>query len=141
MNKLQRVTGSGTQYTYDANGNMTSDALNRNTNITYDHRNLILELRHTKYILNDSLIILTKYYYDEAGNRIRKMTYAYLQPVTESEPPANSDVSNTSNWALRNDEVYSRDVSGKEMAIYQNNSLLEYPTYNKCRYERFNHPF
>jgi len=25
--------------------------------------------------------------------------------------------------------VYSRDVSGKEMAIYQNNSLLEYPTY------------
>jgi YD repeat-containing protein len=76
-NKLQRVTGSGTQYTYDANGNMTSDVLNKNTNIKYDHRNLILELTHTKYILNDSLIILTKYYYDEAGNRIRKMIIQY----------------------------------------------------------------
>ncbi len=79
-------------------------------------------------IIGDT-VYLTKYYYDEAGNRIRKMTYAYLQPITESEPPANSDVSNTSNWALRNDEVYSRDVSGKEVAIYQDNSLLEYPTY------------
>jgi len=29
-NKLQRVTGSGTQYTYDANGNMTRDDLNSN---------------------------------------------------------------------------------------------------------------
>ena len=57
------------------------------------------------------------------------MTYAYLGSISESEPPANSDVSNTSNWALRNDEVYSRDVSGKEVAIYQDNSLLEYPTY------------
>ena len=55
-NKLQRVSGGGTQYTYDANGNMISDALNKNVNIEYDHRNLILELEHTKYILNDILI-------------------------------------------------------------------------------------
>ncbi|MCB0728867.1 MAG: hypothetical protein KDD00_15490, partial [Ignavibacteriae bacterium] len=110
-NKLQRVYGSGTQYTYDANGNMTSDALNRNTNITYDHRNLILELRHTKYILNDSLIILTKYYYDEAGNRIRKMSY------------------NTSNDSLINDVIYSRDISGRELAIYENGSIEQWNIY------------
>jgi len=79
-------------------------------------------------IIGDT-VYLTKYYYDEAGIRIRKMTYAYLGSISESEPPANSDVSNTSNRALRNDEVYSRDVSGKEMAIYKDNSLLEYTTY------------
>ena len=110
-NKLQRVSGSGTQYTYDANGNMTSDKLNKNDSIKYDYRNLILELVHTKYILNDSLIVKTKYFYDEAGNRIRKMSY------------------NTSNNSLENDEVYSRDVSGRELAIYENNDILEYPTY------------
>ena len=43
-NKLQRVTGSGTQYTYDHNGNMTTDDLNSNYDIIYDHRNLIIEL-------------------------------------------------------------------------------------------------
>ncbi|MBK8981541.1 MAG: hypothetical protein IPM38_04270 [Ignavibacteria bacterium] len=35
------VTTNGTQYTYHANGNMTSDALNKNSIIKYDHRNLI----------------------------------------------------------------------------------------------------
>ena len=127
-NKLQRVIGAGSQFSYDANGNLIQDAFNNNNEILYDYRNLITELKHRSQIIGDT-VYLTKYYYDEAGNRIRKMTYAYLQPVSESEPPANSDVSNTSNWALRNDEVYSHDVSGKEMAIYQNNSLLEYPTY------------
>jgi len=56
------------------------------------------------------------------------MTYAYLGSLLESEPPANSDVSNTNVWSLRNDEVYSRDVSGKELAIYKNSLILEYPT-------------
>ncbi len=87
---------------------MTSDALNRNTNIAYDHRNLILELMHTKYILNDSLILLTKYYYDEAGNRIRKMTY------------------DTEDDSLKSDIIYSRDVSGRELALYENNSIKQW---------------
>jgi len=107
-NKLQRVSGGGTQYTYDANGNMISDALNKNVNIEYDHRNLILELEHTKYILNDSLIFLTRYYYDEAGNRIRKMTY------------------DTEDDSLKSDIVYSRDVSGRELAVYENNSIKQW---------------
>ncbi|MCB0728863.1 MAG: RHS repeat-associated core domain-containing protein [Ignavibacteriae bacterium] len=77
----------------------------------------------------DDTVYLTKYYYDEAGSRIRKMTYAYLGKLSEGVPPANSDVSNTSDWSIRNDEVYSRDVSGREVAIYKNASILEYPFY------------
>lgn len=41
-NKLQRVTGSGTQYTYDQNGNMITNDLNSNHDIIYDHRNLFI---------------------------------------------------------------------------------------------------
>jgi len=87
---------------------MISDALNRNVNMKYDQRNLILELEHTKYILNDSLILLTKYYYDEAGNRIRKMTY------------------DTEDDSLKSDIIYSRDVSGRELAVYDNGSIKQW---------------
>jgi len=61
-NKLQRVTGSGTQYTYDANGNMITDDINRNKDIKYDYRNLIIQLRHKKIVLEDSLVYLRYYY-------------------------------------------------------------------------------
>jgi len=105
------VSRAGNQFSYDANGNITSDVLNKNTYIKYDHRNLILELTNTKYILNDSLIILTKYYYDESGNRIRKMSY------------------NTRNDSLVNDVIYSRDVSGRELAIYKNGSIDQWNIY------------
>jgi RHS repeat-associated protein len=127
-NKLQRVSGAGNQFSYDANGNLIQDALNNNNEMLYDHRNLITELKHRSMIIDDT-VYLTKYYYDEAGSRIRKMTYAYLGKLSEGEPPANSDVSNTSDWSIRNDEVYSRDVSGREVAIYKNASILEYPFY------------
>lgn len=43
-NKLQRVTGSVTQFDYDANGNLTNDYLNGNIKIKYDHRNLITQV-------------------------------------------------------------------------------------------------
>ncbi|MCB0728419.1 MAG: hypothetical protein KDD00_13215 [Ignavibacteriae bacterium] len=86
------------------------------------------DLKHRSMIIDDT-VYLTKYYYDEAGSRIRKMTYAYLGKLSEGEPPANSDVSNTSDWSIRNDEFYSRDVSGREVAIYKNASILEYPFY------------
>lgn len=57
------------------------------------------------------------------------MTYSYMGNLSEWEPPANSDVSNTSDWSIRNDEFYSRDVSSREVAIFKNNSILEYPFY------------
>jgi len=111
-NKLSKVTGSVNQYTYDANGNMTRDDLNKNFDIIYDHRNLILQLK--KLIIdihgsrNDTTIYQTFYYYDEAGNRIRKMTY------------------DTEDDSLKSDIIYSRDVSGRELAVYENNSIKQW---------------
>ena len=45
-NKLLSVRDGKEQFFYDANGNMTTDSLNKNTNIKYDYRNLIIQLKH-----------------------------------------------------------------------------------------------
>ncbi len=127
-NKLQRVTGSGTQYTYDANGNMLTDDINRNKDIKYDYRNLIIQLRHKKIIHEDSLVYVTYYYYDEAGNRIRKKVYQYIgiQNPDSSETPDAADIGDApAVWELVNDEVYSRGVDGKELAIYVNGNIKQ----------------
>jgi YD repeat-containing protein len=76
------VSGAGNQFSYDANGNLIQDILNNNNEILYDHRNLITKLKHRSMIIGDT-IFLTKYYYDESGNRIRKMTYAYIGKESE----------------------------------------------------------
>ena len=85
---------------------MTRDDLNKNYDIIYDHRNLIVQLKQLVIEVhgsrNDSTIYKTYYYYDESGNRIRKKIY------------------NDENDSLLKDIVYSRDVSGKELAIYEN---------------------
>jgi len=111
-NKLSKVTGSVNQYTYDANGNMTRDDLNKNFDIIYDHRNLIVQLKQLIIDIhgskNDTTIYQTFYYYDEAGNRIRKMTY------------------DTEDDSLKRDIIYSRDVSGRELAVYENGSIKQW---------------
>jgi len=127
-NKLQRVTGSGTQYTYDANGNMLTDELNQNRDIKYDHRNLITQIRNKKIIIEDSLVYVTYYFYDEAGNRIRKNVYQYIgiQPSDSVETPDLGDITDmTGYWDLIKDEVYSRDLSGKEVALYVNGNIMQ----------------
>jgi hypothetical protein len=94
---------------------MTRDDLNSNYDIIYDHRNLILELKKLVIDINgsrnDTTIYHTLYYYDEAGNRIRKMIY------------------NNSNDSLLSDNIYSRDVSGRELAIYENGSIVQWNIY------------
>ena len=60
---------------------------------------------------NDTTIYHTLYYYDEAGNRIRKMIY------------------NNSNDSLLSDNIYSRDISGRELAIYKNGSIDQWNIY------------
>jgi RHS repeat-associated protein len=117
-NRLKKVTGLTDQYTYDYNGNMTSDINNFNYNIKYDHRNLIYEMMNT---LPLSFTFLYRYKYDEAGNRTRKMIYRTdIQPP----PPINENSDNPgSGWITMKDEYYSRDASGKEIAVYQSSAL------------------
>ena len=116
-------------YTYDNNGNMTSDQLNRTGSIKYDHRNLMTEIRVIKTEVNPDpfgvptidVLYLTLYRYDEAGNRISKVRYKYTgstpDPIFEGDNPS---------WTLQGSEYYIRDVSGKEIAIYSGSSLTQW---------------
>ena len=111
-NKLSKVKGSNNQFAYDSNGNLITDSLNSNFSIHYDHRNLITDLIQRVIEVSaitpaDTSFYKTYYYYDEAGNRIRKKIF------------------NDENDSLLSDIIYSRDVSGKEMAIYENGSLKQ----------------
>jgi len=58
-----------------------------------------------------------RYGYDESGNRFRKMI-----EQTEITNPGLLPIE----WTLIKDEVYVRDVSGKEIAVYQNSNLSYY---------------
>lgn len=61
--------------------------------------------------------------YDEAGNRNRKITYKY----NGSEPdPVFDDNGDNPSWDLVTNEFYVRDVSGKEIAIYNGSSLTQW---------------
>jgi RHS repeat-associated protein len=98
------------QYIYDYNGNVTADSVRKVTGITYDYRNLPVEMNITPNN-EDRYKYKMRYKYDEAGNRIRKQMYR--SRLGEE------------NWTLYNDEVYIRDGIGNETAIYEN-SVLAY---------------
>jgi YD repeat-containing protein len=79
-NRLQKVSGSVTQYEYDNNGNVKKDEVNKNYDLVYDHRNLLTGFGYTRAAReprDPDNIYYTKYYYDEAGHRIRKATWKY----------------------------------------------------------------
>jgi len=71
----------------------------------------------------------TFYKYDEAGNRISKTVYEYQGSSITQDTTSESDFPNSSDWQLYNKEIYSRDVSGRELAIYVNDEISEYPIY------------
>jgi len=118
-NKLKNLTGSGEQYNYDYNGNMTNDNFAENYGITYDHRNLITEITRTSGIIYPPLTTKIRYKYDEAGNRTRKTMY---QTQDEFPSPITSDDTPTG-WTIILDEYYARDATGKEIAIYSSYTL------------------
>ena len=118
-NRLKRVSGTTDQYTYDYNGNQTNDYLSGNTGISYDHRNLITEITRSNSTTDPPTTFKIRYKYDEAGNRTRKTIYQ-----TQDENPSpitNGD--NPTGWSITKDEYYSRDASGKEIAVYQSYTL------------------
>ncbi len=106
------------------NGNVTTDSLNKNTSAVYDHRNLITELYHIDTLTSTrQYSYATRYWYDETGNRVRKLTYR----IAQIPPPQINDWANPGNgWTLLNNEHYVRGVDGKELATYSGNTLTEW---------------
>jgi RHS repeat-associated protein len=121
-NKLRRVTGTETQFSYDNNGNVTQDLLKANGSGKYDHRNLLIEINNSE---SANFTFWTRYYYDEAGNRIRKLIY---RSELEDPEPINWDNPGDS-WTLYKNEFYVRDLSGKEIAVYNGTNISEWNIY------------
>ena len=138
---MRNVSGIDPQYTYDANGNVTADSRDNTslkTVMAYDYRNLLTEIElqkpGTEKEQNDVYHIL--YNYDEAGNRVRKREFHYIgqesNPAyqgdnnggTTGDPGAGDNSGN--GWEPVIDEYYSRDISGKEIAIYHSNDLFQW---------------
>lgn len=127
-NKLKKVTGSNDQYYYDANGNTKTDSLNKNTDMLYDYRNLLIQIRH-KSTGSDTNTYVTYYDYDEAGNRIRKKVYKFIgsaNPITVETPAESAIGDSPSIWELAKTEIYSRDVSGRDLAIYLDGNIYQW---------------
>ncbi|MBZ0201583.1 MAG: hypothetical protein K8I03_01050 [Ignavibacteria bacterium] len=134
-NKLKNI-GGVQDYTYDNNGNVTLDDLNKNTGLKYDYRNLLIE--NTNVLTQFSY--RTYYRYDEAGNRINKRQYIYILGTPpgggieegEGGPPQYGDSilvdegDGSGYWSLTSNTFYVRDISGKEIAIYNSSNLVQW---------------
>jgi RHS repeat-associated protein len=120
-NRLKKVSGSSDQSTYDYNGNQTNDYLNNNTSTKYDHRNLITEFTRQDLTQDPPITNVTRYKYDEAGNRVRKTIYRSNDYEPSPLPEENEDL--PSGWSIILDDYYLREVSGKEIAIYSSYTL------------------
>jgi len=59
---------------------------------------------------------VTRYKYDEAGNRVRKTTYRNNSSNPDPLPEEEEDI--PPGWSIIVDDYYSRDATGKEIAIY-----------------------
>lgn len=139
-NKLRRVSGSTDQFTYDFNGNLKTDELNKNYDAVYDHRNLLIYISSVRSDpsseLPQNVTYVTRYYYDEAGNRTRKMTFkSTSRPV---DPPDWESHNDSGRWTLVTDEYYVRDLSGKEIANYTSGNLNFWNIYGTDNVGRIN---
>ncbi|MCI0450264.1 MAG: hypothetical protein L0Y79_10860 [Chlorobi bacterium] len=122
-NKLKKVSSGapGDDYSFDANGNLKTDEINKNYSILYDYRNLMTDIRTIRQTggIPAEATYWTRYWYDEAGNRIRKQKWQYNG--SDPDPIFNED--SPTNWQLTLQEFYVRDVSGKEIAIFSDTTL------------------
>jgi hypothetical protein len=101
--------GLNGQYVFDNCGNLTSDALNSNYDMMCDHRNLLIESKNSS---DPNVLYMTKYYYDEGGNRVKKKVY-----ISED---------GGENWDPYSNEIYVRDVNGKEIGIYGDTTFSQW---------------
>ena len=106
-NRLKKIEGDDPEFTYYYNGNLLTDNTKSIYDIKYDSRNLITEFKRNV----KDFAFKTEYKYDEAGNRTQKLTKYLDRTVIFG------------NWKPVKLELYSRDISGKEIAVYEQNLL------------------
>ena len=125
-NKTIKISGEADQFSYDPNGNTIFDDLNGNYNFLYEYRNLITELYHNDPSSETPYTTAARYYYDESGNRVRKLTYYNNQ----QDPLPVLDWNNLNNpgngWLLSNNEFYIKGADGKDLATYEGQELQEW---------------
>jgi len=97
------------------------DYLNNNTGVKYDHRNLIIEFTRQDLNQEPPITDVTRYKYDEAGNRVRKTVYRSNSSNPDPLPEEEEDI--PPGWDILKDDYYSREVSGKEIAIYSSYTI------------------
>ncbi|MBV6480298.1 MAG: hypothetical protein HGGPFJEG_03174 [Ignavibacteria bacterium] len=111
-NKLNNVSGTKDQFAYDLNGNMIDDKLNVNYDFKYDHRNLINELYHKEGKSPTRVTLyVTRYYYDKAGNRIRKLIYTNLNESAGHVLDWSNLINPGNGWVLFQNEFYVRGIN------------------------------
>ncbi|MBV6480149.1 MAG: hypothetical protein HGGPFJEG_02994 [Ignavibacteria bacterium] len=92
-----------------------------------DYRNLITEIYHKRGASPARVTLFaTRYFYDDAGNRNRKLIYTnsneFAGPVLDW-----NNLSNPGNgWVLYQNEFYVRGINGNELATYKDTTLVEW---------------
>ncbi|MBZ0201412.1 MAG: hypothetical protein K8I03_00185, partial [Ignavibacteria bacterium] len=124
-----------------AGGNLKVDSLSHNYNMLYDwsttrlvERNLLTHMWHWNFKAEDMSdnpkvhVFMSQYWYDEAGNRIRKEKYQWvltsgspdLEDPSQAEPVGEEE---SGSWVFVEAIYYIRDIAGREIAIYSGNKL------------------
>ncbi|MBZ0201416.1 MAG: hypothetical protein K8I03_00205, partial [Ignavibacteria bacterium] len=75
-------------------------------------------------------VFMSQYWYDEAGNRIRKEKYQWiltggspdLEDPGQAEPVGEEE---SGSWVFVEAVNYIRDIAGREIAIYSGNTLQQ----------------
>jgi RHS repeat-associated protein len=122
-NKLIKVSGAENQFLYDLKGNITDDKLLKNSNMLFDYQNLLLEVKHEYGNYDPARYQYTRYWYDENGNRIKKLVLNSIA-ANPSYPDWN-DPTLSGDWEVFQEIYYLRTYSGKILTQY-NGSELDY---------------
>jgi RHS repeat-associated protein len=103
-NWLKNTGNVFNDYEYDLNGNLVKDDMNKNVEIKYDHRNLITFIKHLIHIEGNSYTQVINYYYDEAGNRIRKV----IMQSYRRDPIFPQDLDNLEQYPEYDEETFNQ---------------------------------
>jgi RHS repeat-associated protein len=130
-NKLGKVNGTVNQFAYDNSGNLTTDLFSNNFDMVYDYRNLLIETRciRAEGMIDPPLLFtyFTRYWYDDKGNRIRKL----VMKSDQANPPTPdwNDPNSSIGWTLYRDIHYILDTSGNSIAEYSFGSIDKWNIY------------